>query len=162
MPRQVRIEFEGAIYHVMCRGNRRQDIFEDDEDRKTFLRTLGEAAARCGWRIHAWVSMGNHYHLLIETPQANLVRGMTWLQTTYTVRYNTRHRVVGHLFGQRYKAVVVDPEMGGEYFRTLIDYIHLNPVRAGLVHHPENRRCTSREILSELLGVKKERSGLRD
>ena len=80
--------------------------------------------------LHAYVLMGNHYHILIETP--NLVRGMTWFQTTYTVRYNARHRVTGYLFGGRYKAVLMDVGEG-EYFQTLVDYIHLNPVRAGLV-----------------------------
>ncbi len=132
MPRQVRIEFEGAIYHVMCRGDRREPIFADDTDRRTFLRTLAESVARCGWLVHAFVLMGNHYHLLLETPEANLVRGMTWFQTTYTVRFNARHRLVGHLFGGRYKAVLVESDER-DYFRTLIDYIHLNPVRAGLV-----------------------------
>lgn len=136
MPRQVRIEFEGAIYHVMCRGDRRESIFEDDEDRKRFLRTLGEVVTKMGWMVHAYVLMGNHYHLLVETPESNLVRGMTWFQTTCTVRHNARHRICGHLFSGRYKAILVDPE-DPAYFRTLLDYIHLNPVRAGLVRPEE-------------------------
>ena len=131
MPRQVRIEYEGAIYHVMCRGDRREAIFFDDEDRRRFLRTLEEAIGKSGWRLHAYVLMTNHYHLLLETPQANLVRGMTWFQTTYTTRYNARHRTSGHLFGGRYKAIVVDPDEP-RYVASLLDYIHLNPVRAGL------------------------------
>jgi REP element-mobilizing transposase RayT len=132
MPRQVRIEFPGAIYHVMCRGDRREEIFRSDEDREMMLATLAETVEKTGWVVHAWVWMGNHYHLLVETPEANLVKGMTWFQTTYTIRFNARHRMRGHLFGGRYKAVVVD---SGEpqYFRTLLDYIHLNPVRAGII-----------------------------
>lgn len=131
MPRQVRIEYEDATYHVMCRGDRRESIFADDADREMFLATLAVAVGRCGWLLHGYVLMSNHYHVLLETPEANLVRGMTWLQTTYTTRYNARHRTSGHLFGGRYKAILVDP---GEprYFATLLDYLHLNPVRAGL------------------------------
>ena len=142
MPRQVRIEFPGATYHVMCRGDRREAIFEDDKDRDCFLNTLGQAVTRAGWVVHAYVLMDNHYHLLIETPEANLVRGMTWFQTTYTVRYNVRHRTTGHLYGGRYKAVLVEAPDGGsagdgDYFSTLIDYIHLNPVRAGIIEFTE-------------------------
>ena len=132
MPRQVRIEYEGATYHAMCRGNRREAIFGDDNDRRMFLATLAEAVGKTGWLVHGYVLMGNHYHLLMETPQANLVRGMSWLQTTYTTRYNARHRTNGHLFAGRYKAIVVDPE-DPRYMATLLDYLHLNPVRAGLV-----------------------------
>ena len=98
MARKARVEFEGAIYHVLDRGDRREAIFKDDADRRRFLETLGEACARTGWRVHAFVLMSNHYHLMIETPQANLVAGMRWFQTTWTMRYNTRHRLSGHLF----------------------------------------------------------------
>lgn len=139
MPRQVRIEFAGAFYHVLCRGDRREAIFQDEQDRERFLATLGETTQRTGWRVHAYVLMGNHYHLLVETPEANLVRGMTWFQTTCTVRYNARHRLNGHLFGGRYKALLVDPESDG-YLVTLLNYIHLNPVRAGLVRVGEGGR----------------------
>jgi len=103
MPRQVRIEYAGAFYHVMARGNRKGDIVFDDEDRKTFLRTLGEVCKRAGFRIHAYALMSNHYHLLLETPQANLTVGMGWFQNAFTRRINTRHRLWGHLFGGRYK-----------------------------------------------------------
>jgi len=116
----------------MCRGDRREAIFLDDQDRERFLTTLGETVQRMGWRVHAYVLMNNHYHLLVETPLPNLVRGMTWFQTTCTVRYNARHRVSGHLFAGRYKALLIDSESEG-YFVTLLNYIHLNPVRAGLV-----------------------------
>jgi REP element-mobilizing transposase RayT len=116
----------------MARGNRRQPIFCDDDDRRFFLGTLSEACKRTGWQIHAWVLMGNHYHLLAETPEPNLVDGMKWFQNTYTRRFNTRHQLWGRIFGDRYKAVPI--EEGSEfYYGSLVDYIHLNPVRAGLV-----------------------------
>jgi len=133
MPRSLRLEFPGAFYHVMARGNRRETIFHDDDDRRFFLATLSEACAMTGWRVHAWVLMGNHYHLFIETPEANLVAGMSWLQNTVTRRHNVRHLAWGRLFGDRYKAVLVD---GADtyHYRTLADYIHLNPV------HPHDGR----------------------
>jgi putative transposase len=121
------------MYHVMCRGDRREAIFFGDDDRELFLATLGQACKRAGIVIHAFALMGNHYHLLLETPAGNLVAAMRWFQTTYTVRFNTRHRLSGHLFQGRYKALLVDPDTP-EYGRTVADYIHLNPVRAGLVH----------------------------
>ncbi len=132
MPRKARVEFPGAVYHVLDRGDRQEAILRDERDREQFLATLAQVCGRTGWRLHAWVLMTNHYHLLLETPQANLVAGMKWFQTTYTVRFNRRHRLRGHLFQGRYKAVVVDPEERG-YFATLSDYIHLNPVRAGMI-----------------------------
>jgi len=97
MARALRLEYPGAVYHVMARGNQGQPIFRDDRDRRVFLDTLAEAHAKTGWRIHAYVLMGNHYHLLLETPEGNLVAGMQWLQSTYTLRYNARHEVFGHL-----------------------------------------------------------------
>lgn len=128
MGRAPRIEYDGAVYHVMCRGNRQEPVFRDNRDNEMFLDTLDEACGRCGWRVHAFVLMGNHYHLLLETPHANLVDGMRWLQGTYTKRFNIRHKVWGHLFQSRYKALLVDP--GGDYFQTVCSYIHLNPARA--------------------------------
>ncbi len=138
MPRSLRLQFPGAYYHVMARGNRREEIFADDDDRRFFLRALAQACERTGWRVHAWTLMSNHYHLFIQTPEANLVPGMSWLQNTYTRRYNVRHRLWGRLFGDRYKAVVVDGEESG-YYRTLLDYIHLNCVRAGIIR-PERKQ----------------------
>jgi putative transposase len=132
MPRQPRIEYAGGIYHVLSRGNRQEAIFADDADRQVFLKTLGEACGRTGWQVHAYVLMPNHYHLLLETPEANLVAGMQWLQGTYTQRFNSRHRLAGHLFQGRYKALLIEPGQGG-YFTTVSTYVHLNPVRAGLV-----------------------------
>lgn len=132
MPRKARLEFEGAVYHVMDRGDRQEAIFLDDEDHRLFLKTLWQACERTGWRIHSYVLMKNHYHLLLETPEANLSSGMRWLQATYTIRHNVRHSLSGHLFQGRYKAIIVDPQ-AETYFRTMADYIHLNPVRAGLI-----------------------------
>lgn len=137
MPRPLRVEFSGAIYHLMSRGDRREAIFRDDPDRHRFLDTLAEACDKTGWQIHAYCLMGNHFHLVAETPQANLVVGMKWLLGTYTSRFNRRHQLFGHLFSGRYKSIVVD-ERGGGYLRTACDYVHLNPVRAGLLA-PEER-----------------------
>ena len=138
MPRQLRLEYEGAIYHVMARGNRRQSIYRDDRDRLAWLDFLSRACQRTGWRVSGWVLMGNHYHLLVKTPRANLVSGMQWLQTAYTVWFNRRHSLSGHLFGGRYKAVLIDEgapqsNMLYGYLGTVLDYLHLNPVRAGIV-----------------------------
>jgi REP element-mobilizing transposase RayT len=125
------MEYSGAVYHVMCRGNGGQSIYADDSDRRIFLDTLGEGCGRCGWRIHAYVLMGNHYHLLLETPEPNLVAGMKWFQGTYTQRFNVLHRRRGHLFQGRYKALPVHTDQKG-YWETVSTYIHLNPARAGL------------------------------
>ena len=116
----------------MCRGDHREAIFKGDEDRLLFLETLGQVCERTGWRIHSYVLMPNHYHVLLETPGGGLVDGMRWFQTTYTARFNARHRLCGHLFQGRYKAIVMDSDEPG-YFRTVGDYIHLNPVRARLL-----------------------------
>ena len=137
MARKTRIEYPGAIYHVLDRGDRREAIYGNDDDRRAFLSTLGEACERTGWRIHAYVLMSNHYHLMLETPEANLCRGMHWFQATWTMRFNRSRRQSGHVLQGRYKAVVVDSESPG-YFAALSDYIHLNPVRARLVEPPEN------------------------
>jgi REP-associated tyrosine transposase len=130
MPRERRIEYPGAIYHAMARGNRRGDIVRDDRDRSRFVETLEEAVEASGWVLYGWVLMSNHYHFLFQTPEPNLVQGMSWFQNTWTRRFNTRHRLWGHLFGGRYKAKPVEE---GEYLSRLIAYVHLNPVRAGLV-----------------------------
>jgi REP-associated tyrosine transposase len=132
VPRPLRIEYAGAIYHVMNRGDHRDDIFGDDEDRQRFLSTLGQACQKTEWQVHAYCLMRNHFHLVIETPQPNLVAGMKWLLGVYTKRYNIRHKLCGHLFAGRYKALHVDGS-GTGYLRTVCDYVHLNPVRARLV-----------------------------
>jgi REP element-mobilizing transposase RayT len=132
MPRKLRVEYEGAIYHVMNRGDRQEPIFLDDEDRKMFLVTLAEACQKTGWQVHAYCLMSNHFHLVAETPRANLVAGMRWCLGTYTTRFNRRHRYFGHVFSGRYKSLIVDGS-GTGYLKTVSDYVHLNPVRAGLL-----------------------------
>ena len=132
MARQLRVEYAGAIYHVMSRGDRQESIFGDDEDRRRFLGTLGEACARGGWQVHAYCLMGNHFHLVLETPQPTLVAGMKWFLGTYTQRFNARHQLRGHLFAGRYKSLLVDGS-DDMYLRVVCDYVHLNPVRAGLI-----------------------------
>jgi REP element-mobilizing transposase RayT len=132
MARKPRIEYAGAVYHVMSRGDRQNDLYRDNRDRECFLDTLGEACKRNGWLIHSYVLMSNHYHLLLETPEPNLVVGMKWLQGTYTQRFNSRYKETGHLFQGRYKALVVQSN-GGGYFPAVATYIHLNPVRARLM-----------------------------
>ena len=132
MPRSVRIEYPGAIYHVLNRGDRREDIFRDDSDHQRFLATLEEACLKTGWHVHAYCLMRNHFHLVLETPQPNLVAGMKWFLGVYTRRFNLRHKVCGHLFAGRYKALVVDGSENA-YLRTVCDYVHLNPERAKLL-----------------------------
>ena len=130
MARKLRIEYAGAIYHLMNRGERREPIFRDDRDRRRFLQTLGQTCQKTGWQIHAFCLMPNHIHLVAETPQANLVAGMKWLLGTYTMRFN--RRLTGHLFAGRYKSMVVDGS-GTGYLRSVCDYVHFNPVRAKML-----------------------------
>lgn len=132
MARKLRVESPGAIYHVMSRGDQREDIFLDDVDRHDFVKTLAEACQKAGWQVHAFCLMKNHYHVVLETPNANLVSGMAWLQGTYTIRLNNRHKLTGHVLSGRYKAQLVDGTATG-YLRTACDYVHLNPVRAKLL-----------------------------
>ena len=132
MARKLRIQYPGAMYHVMNRGDRQEAIFKDDQDRGRFLDTLTEACQKTGWLVQAYCLMPNHFHLVVETPQANLVAGMKWLLGTYTSRYNRRHRQFGHLFSGRYKALLVDGS-GNGYLKSVCDYVHLNPARARLV-----------------------------
>ena len=136
MARRLRVEYPGAIYHVMNRGDRREPIFQDERDRQMFLDTLGEACVKAGWQVHAYCLMGNHFHLVVETPQGHLVAGMKWFLGTYTSRFNRKHKVFGHLFSGRYKALIVDGS-GTGYLRTVCEYVHLNPVRAKLVKPEE-------------------------
>ena len=132
MARKVRVEYPGAIYHVLNRGDRREPIFKDDGDRRRCVETLAEACVKTGWQVHAYVLMPNHLHLVVETPQPNLVAGMKWLLGTYTARFNRRHQLCGHLFSGRYKALAVDGCTPG-YLKSVCDYVHLNPARAQLV-----------------------------
>ena len=138
MARRLRIQFPGALYHVMNRGDRREFIFNDDLDRARFIETLAETCARTSWQVHAFVLMPNHFHLVVETPEPNLAAGMKWLLGTYTSRFNRRHRLTGHLFGGRYKSLLVGGQ--GGYLRTVVDYVHLNPARARLVEQTQALR----------------------
>ena len=130
MARPLRVEFAGGCYHVINRGNYRRRIFEGKGAAEAFERTLWEAAERYGWALHAYVVMGNHFHLGIELNEPNLSEGMKWLQGTWIRRYNRFRKLVGRPFQGRYKALMVEP---GHCFAQVCHYIHLNPVRAGLV-----------------------------
>ena len=140
MARQLRIEYEGAFYHVTSRGNQRDQIFWDDNDREEFKKIIKRTKERYAYLLHSYVLMDNHYHLLIETPHANIKQVMQNVNTSYTVYVNRRHRRAGHLFQGRYKAFIVDKE---SYLIGLGRYIHLNPVRAGIVERPEDYRWSS-------------------
>ncbi len=124
------MEYEGACYHVINRGNYRRWVFETEGAKEAFEQCVAECATKAGWMVHAWVVMGNHFHLAVETPQGNLGAGMQWLQTTYAARFNRYRSEQGHLFGGRYKAIVVER---GEALGRVCHYIDLNPVRAGVV-----------------------------
>jgi len=139
MARKLRVEYPGAIYHVMNRGDRRELIFHDDTDRRRFLETLGQVCVRTGWQVHAYCLMPNHFHLVMETPEANLVAGMKWLLGTYTGRFNRRHKVFGHLFSGRYKSLIIDGS-GTGYLKTVCDYVHLNPSRSKLLSGKQSLR----------------------
>ena len=129
MARKLRLEFPGACYHVINRGNYRADIFRTEGAKAAFEAGLFEACAKSGWVLHAHVLMSNHYHLALETPVGNLVTGMQWLQATFANRFNRLRGVRGHLFQGRYKALLVEE---GEPLGMVCHYIHLNPVRAGI------------------------------
>ncbi len=130
MARPLRVEYEGALYHVTSRGNARQGIFLVDPDRKLFLETLGDTVRRFGWVCHAYCLMTNHYHLLVETPEANLSRGMRHLNGVYTQAFNRRHMRTGHVLQGRFKAILVEKE---SHLLELARYVVLNPVRARAV-----------------------------
>ncbi|MGD8910099.1 MAG: transposase [Chromatiales bacterium] len=130
MSRPLRLEFAGALYHITSRGDRRESIYEDDEDRQQFLLLMDDVCDRYNWVCHAYCLMSNHYHLLIETPDANLSRGMRQLNGVYTQNFNRRHDRVGHVFQGRYKAILVEKK---SYLLELARYIVLNPVRAQMV-----------------------------
>lgn len=130
MSRPLRLEFAGALYHVTSRGDRREDIFHDETDRQLWLGTLAQCCERYNWLVHAWCQMSNHYHLVIETAEGNLSRGMRQLNGLYTQSHNRRHNRVGHVFQGRYKAILVDRD---SYLLELLRYVVLNPVRARMV-----------------------------
>lgn len=126
MARPIRIEYAGALYHVTSRGDRREDIYLGDDDRIDWLEVLGETCKRFNWVIHAYCQMSNHYHLLVETIDGNLSKGMRQLNGIYTQHFNRRHNQVGHLFQGRYKAILVQQD---SYLLELSRYIVLNPLR---------------------------------
>lgn len=140
MARPLRIEFPGATYHVTSRGNARNDIFLSDNDRHQFLKTLSETIERYNWLCHSYCLMGNHYHILIETPEGNLAKGMRQLNGVYTQAFNKINQRVGHIFQGRYKAFLIEKE---PYLLEVIRYIVLNPVRALLVNDPKNWQWSS-------------------
>jgi putative transposase len=140
MARPLRIEFQGAVYHVTSRGNAKQAIFIDDEDKGRFLDVLTTVVERFNWLCHAYCLMENHYHLLIETPNGNLSKGMRELNGVYTQGFNQRYRRVGHLFQGRYKAIIVEKD---NHLMSLCRYVVLNPLRIGLVTRPEQWRWSS-------------------
>ncbi|WP_341581600.1 transposase [Marinobacter metalliresistant] len=148
MARPLRLEFEGALYNVTSRGNRQEAIYETPDDRESYLDILGSTCERYNWLCHAYCLMGNHYHLLIETPEANLSKGMRQLNGLYTQYFNRAHGRVGHVFQGRYKAILVEKET---YLRELARYIVLNPVRAEMVSFPpewpwSSYRATAGEV----------------
>jgi putative transposase len=144
MARPLRLEFPGAAYHVTARGDGREPIFLDDEDRQSFADRFGREVIQQSWRLYAFCLMGNHYHLLIETPEANLARGMRRLNGVYTQAFNRRHRRVAHVLQGRYKAIVVNRDA---YLLELCRYVVLNPVHARLVEDPAEwpwSRCAAK------------------
>ena len=133
MTRPLRIEYPGAYYHVVNRGNNQENIFKNDRDREKFLEYLERATDRFSTIIHSYCLMGNHYHLLVETPEANLSLSMQWINVSYATYFNRKRDRHGHLFQGRFKAILIDAD---EYLKHLSRYIHLNPVRAKMVSAP--------------------------
>lgn len=130
MARKLRLQYPGAMYHVINRGNYRAEIFGSAGAKQAFLKCLGEACEAAGWWVHGYVLMRNHYHLALETPKGNLVEGMQWLQSTYANRFNRLRKEHGHVFQGRYRAIIVQDE---GRLGAVAHYIHLNPIRAKLV-----------------------------
>jgi putative transposase len=140
MARPLRLDFAGAVHHVTSRGNQRRPIFRCDDDRRQFLKLLGEAAVRFGWCVTAYVLMTNHFHLVISTPEGSLSRGMHWLSGTYAAWFNRRHRRSGHLFQGRFHSFLIDEE---NYLAEVLRYVVLNPFRAKMVADPGDYRWSS-------------------
>jgi REP element-mobilizing transposase RayT len=147
MARQLRIEFPDALYHVTSRGNARQDIFLTDDDRIAFLGFLGIAVKRFGWLLSAWVLMTNHFHLVVQTPQPNLSRGMHWLNGVYAAWFNRNHDRCGHLFQGRFHSFLIEKDA---YFAQVLRYTVLNPVRAKMVARPEDYQWSSYRAMAGL------------
>ena len=150
MARPLRIEYPDALYHVTSRGNRQEDIYLDDQDRNAFLKTLSRVCDRFNWVCHSYCLMSNHYHLMIETPEANLSEGMRQLNGVYTQTLNRNHSRVGHVFQGRYKAILVQKD---SYLLELSRYIVLNPVRASMVHSAKDWRWSSYQSTAGLVAT---------
>ncbi|MCX5895503.1 MAG: transposase [Proteobacteria bacterium] len=140
MTRQWRIEYPGALYHVLSRGNEQRSIVLDDEDRRQFLSLVGKMCERFSMEVFAYVLMDNHYHLLLRTQQANLSKGMQWLGVTYTRQFNLKYKRSGHLFQGRFKCFLIENDA---YLMQLSYYVHRNPVRAGIVKRLADYRWSS-------------------
>jgi REP element-mobilizing transposase RayT len=140
MARPLRIEYDGAVYHITSRGNARKPIYKEDEDRKIFLEVLHRANTRYNWLCHAYCLMNNHYHLIIETPDGNLSHGMRQLNGVYTQLFNKRHNRVGHIFQGRYKAILIQKE---SHLLEASRYVVLNPVMAKVVKDPDEWKWSS-------------------
>lgn len=140
MARPLRLEHADALYHITSRGNEQRPIFYDDTDRLMFLNFLAQAIHRFGWSLTAWVLMTNHFHLVLQTPQPNLSRGMHWLNGSYAAWFNARHKRSGHLFQGRFKSFLIEKET---YLCRVLRYVVFNPVRANMVAHPRDYRWSS-------------------
>ena len=150
MARPLRLEIPGALYHVTLRGDRKEAIYESDDDRTMFLAILATVCRRDNWVLHAYCLMDNHYHLLVETPDGNLSRGMQYLNGVYTQRFNRIHQRVGHVFQGRYHVIFVDRD---SYLLELMRYIVLNPVRSGQVDHPADWEWSSYQATAGMVNA---------
>jgi len=146
MARPLRIEYAGALYHVTSRGDRRENIYQEDDDRELWLEIFSQVCSRFNWRCHAWCLMDNHYHIVIETIEGNLSQGMRQLNGVYTQKSNRKHGRVGHVFQGRYKAILIEKEA---YLLELSRYVVLNPVRAGMVNDIEDWGWSSYSAMIE-------------
>ena len=146
MPRQPRIEFEGAFYHVITRGNQRQNIFRDDKDFEKYLNIVGRYKERYVFKLYAYTLMSNHVHLLLETGRVGLSKVFQGINQSYTLYFNHKYKLSGHLFQGRYKAILCDKDA---YLLSLLKYIHLNPVRVGMVKNAGDYRWSSHRVYSE-------------
>jgi putative transposase len=140
MARPLRIEYDGAVYHITSRGNARKPIYKEDEDRRIFLEVVHRAKTRYNWLFHAYCLMNNHYHLIIETPDGNLSHGMRQLNGVYTQLFNKRHKRVGHILQGRYKAILIQKE---SHLLEASRYVVLNPVRVKSVKNPDEWKWSS-------------------
>jgi Transposase and inactivated derivatives len=152
MSRAWRIEFDGAIHHVLSRGNDQREIFTDDEDRQLFLELMGEMAERFNLEIYAYVLMTNHYHIILKTEKSNLSKSMQWFGVTYSRRYNNKQGRIGHLFQGRFKNFLIEDD---SYLMRLSCYIHRNPLRVGIIERLADYTWSS--YLNYAYGKKAER-----